>query len=257
MPIYLQWLDENTFAIDGVRFLMTYDSRELQEWQSTKNAFVLEKASSMISNLISMTSKMEVNHIFDLRIFKGGSIALYAKLFNPNKIIAVDYVAEPVHALDEFVTESGLADHVRLYYGVDQSDQVAMADILSKEFPNRDIDLVVDDASHFYHETKTSFNLIFPYLRPGGLYIIEDWAWAHWSGDFWQEHGGVWPDKPALTNLVVEILMLSASRPDLIDDVLINHNTVFVRRGYAELTEKDVDVLSYCLTRGKGFVPIL
>ncbi len=257
MPIYLQQIDVNTFQIDGVHFFITYDPQELRDRQSSKDSFVVAKSQSSISNVISMTSKMEVRNVLELGIFKGGSTVLYSKLFNPRKLIAIESVADPVPALDEFVKGSGLDERIKLVYGVDQSDHSAMTGILSHEFPNRDIDLIVDDASHHYYETKVSFEVVFPYLRPGGLYVIEKWGWAHWPGGHWQENGGVWHDKPALTNLVIEILMLSASRPGLIDDVLINHETVFIRRGYLDLGETDTDILGSYLTRGKGFAPIL
>lgn len=42
------------------------------------------------------------------------------------------------------------------------------------------LDLVVDDASHMLSETLSSFEQFFPLLRPGGLYIIEDWSWGQW-----------------------------------------------------------------------------
>jgi hypothetical protein len=38
---------------------------------------------------------------------------------------------------------------------------------------------VIDDASHIYEPTRASFETLFPYLRPGGLYIIEDWQWSY------------------------------------------------------------------------------
>ena len=37
------------------------------------------------------------------------------------------------------------------------------------------LDLVIDDASHLYGPTMASFEVLFPRLRPGGLYVIEDW----------------------------------------------------------------------------------
>jgi predicted methyltransferase len=35
------------------------------------------------------------------------------------------------------------------------------------------LDLVVDDTSHL-GPTRASFNTLFPRLRPGGVYVIED-----------------------------------------------------------------------------------
>ena len=54
-----------------------------------------------------------------------------------------------------------------------------MREILDHEFVDESIDLVIDDASHLYVETKASFEELFPRLRPGGLFIIEDWASGH------------------------------------------------------------------------------
>ena len=71
--------------------------------------------------------------------------------------------------------------------------------------------MVFDDASQWYAETKASFNAIFPFLRSGGYYIIEDWGWAHWPGDRWQKDGGIWSDRPALSNLIIELVMLCAT----------------------------------------------
>lgn len=35
-------------------------------------------------------------------------------------------------------------------------------------------DLIVDDGSHLIHHMMTTFNCLFKYVRPGGIYIIED-----------------------------------------------------------------------------------
>ena len=55
----------------------------------------------------------------------------------------------------------------------------------------------VDDASHFYFESRATLNLALPYMRPDGLYVIEDWGWAHWPGDVWQKGGAIPLAKPA------------------------------------------------------------
>jgi len=58
-----------------------------------------------------------------------------------------------------------------------------------EEFGSDSVDLVIDDASHFLFETRESFRFLFPRLRPGGIYIIADWGWAHWPEDYWQKKG--------------------------------------------------------------------
>ncbi len=74
---------------------------------------------------------------------------------------------------------SGSTTIVSVYYGVNQADTARLAEIVRDEFAGVPLDLVVDDASHLFDETRASFNALFPHLRPGGSYIIEDWSWPH------------------------------------------------------------------------------
>lgn len=41
------------------------------------------------------------------------------------------------------------------------------------------ITVIVDDASHDYEKTIATFNNLWPVLRPGGTYVIEDWSHLH------------------------------------------------------------------------------
>ena len=95
-------------------------------------------------------------------IFKGGSLVLYDQIFSLEKIAAIDYLSEPVEALVKYISSRDKAQNIRPYYGVNQADRPAMEQILSAEFPERDIDLIVDDASHLYGETREAFASHFP-----------------------------------------------------------------------------------------------
>ena len=64
----------------------------------------------------------------------------------------------------------------RPLFGVDQGNRAQMLEIMDREFGDAPLDLVVDDASHLYEETKASLEVLLPRVRPGGLFIIEDWA---------------------------------------------------------------------------------
>ena len=71
--------------------------------------------------------------------------------------------------------------------------------------------------------TRESFEILFPRLRLGGAYVVEDWAWAHWPGMFQTDHR---MDEPALTNLAFEWTMLLGSRFDLLEKVEIRSGTI-------------------------------
>ncbi|MFE3638938.1 class I SAM-dependent methyltransferase [Streptomyces sp. NPDC059168] len=43
-------------------------------------------------------------------------------------------------------------------------------------------DIVIDDGSHLNEHVLTSFEALFPHLRPGGLYVVEDTQTAYWTG---------------------------------------------------------------------------
>jgi hypothetical protein len=75
--------------------------------------------------------------------------------------------------------------------GTDQTDATKLHSIVREDLEGH-LDLVIDDASHLYAQTKRSFELLFPLLRTGGLYIIEDWSWGCWPNlptDFPLPHG--------------------------------------------------------------------
>lgn len=50
-------------------------------------------------------------------------------------------------------------------------------------------DLIVDDASHLGDKTLTTFALLWPLVRPSGVYVVEDWA-DPWMFPHWPR----WPD---------------------------------------------------------------
>ena len=114
---------------------------------------------------------------------------------------------------------------------------------------------MIDDASHLYVETKASFEELFPRLRPGGLFIIEDWASGHvmsklvaaaFSDDSAasaeqakqfaeavaqrQQGRGPFP----LHRFAVELMQV-CSHDDAVDEIKVDTDWVTVTRGPADL----------------------
>lgn len=93
---------------------------------------------------------------------------------------------------------------------------------------------MIDDASHLYRQTRASFEALFPLLRPGGLYIIEDWPWGHVPEYIAPDHPFFAGEEP-LTRLVVELIEAAGTSTQLILSMVMYHCFVVVERGPQQL----------------------
>jgi SAM-dependent methyltransferase len=247
----LTWLDDEHLRCGQANLLAVFDGRS-EALQSTAEQFILVKSRHMIDWYERTFAAEPPRRVLEVGIFKGGSVALFAGLWQPERLLAVDIVTQPVAALDEFVRANGLGERVKARYGVDQADAKTLRALIVDEFDGASLDLVIDDGCHFLEETRATFEAVFPLLRPGGTYVIEDWAWVHWPG-VWQEDGGPWADKPSATLLALELAMLSASRPDLAESVEITTEFIVVHKGPCQSMEPGFSLASSYLTAGRVF----
>jgi SAM-dependent methyltransferase len=144
---------------------------------------LVRKRRELVEKYIALGAGRSGEAILELGICDGGSTALIAELFEPSRLIAVDLVTDRAPDLDAYIRRQRAGEIIRPYYGVDQADRPRLLEILRSELPDGHLDLVFDDASHFLAETRASFETLFPLLRPGGLYVIEDWRALHQLAD--------------------------------------------------------------------------
>jgi len=74
---------------------------------------------------------------------------------------------------------------------------------------------------------------LFPLLRPGGLYIIEDWAWGHCPKYIAPDHP--WAGEEPLTRLVVELIEAAGTSSQLIWSIVMYRVFVVVEHGPQQL----------------------
>jgi hypothetical protein len=217
---------------------------------------VVFKTPAMIDRYRELARDYRGSRIVEVGVFWGGSTALLCELFSPEALVAFELVEHPRPALERFIEDHQLGDRVHVHYGVNQSDQVRLLEVVAAAMGDAALDVVLDDASHSYVHTRASFAALFPRLREGGVYVIEDWEWAHIPGDSWQQRGGYLPGEPALTNLIVEIMALQGTRPDLVRELRVRRNLAEVVRGEGKIASP-MDFATLTMNRGNPFHPFL
>lgn len=98
--------------------------------------------------------------------------------------------------------------------------------------------MVIDDASHTYELTRKSFEILFPLLKPGGLYIIEDWAWAY-AKTFEDPHP--WSTETSLVKLILEMIHNVGSNNWAIESIQVYQPMVIIKKSEKFNTMPNLD----------------
>jgi hypothetical protein len=224
----ISWTSDDSFAISDVEYVCRPVTGR---FPSTPDRFCLLKARWQVDWYAQLVSDLAPRTIVEIGMYDGASMALSEELTHPRKLVGIDRRDTESTALNEFIAARGLQTELRPFYGVDQTDVHRLDELLAAEFGNEPLDLVVDDASHLLDATRTTFNRVYPRLRPGGVYVIEDWP-MH-----------VVPEMhPPLTFLLFEFLLACSDAPGVVANVSVNKNYALVTRGPAVLDARTFDL---------------
>ena len=114
--------------------------------------------------------------VFEIGVDKGSSIKMWRDYFANAKITGMD--------IKQFKPQEPMGERVEVFCG----DQTKTKDLLAIADKNGPFDLIVDDGSHDNHAQLHSFGVLWPYVKPGGFYIVEDICCS-----YWQEYGNTYP----------------------------------------------------------------
>jgi SAM-dependent methyltransferase len=116
--------------------------------------------------------------LLELGVYHGGSLLMWHKYFSKGLVVGLDLQPNPLKEMP---------DRVRFYQG-SQSDGTLL-DLVARECAPDGFDIVIDDAAHIGTLARASFRILFEkHLKPGGIYVIEDWGTGYWES---------WPDGAA------------------------------------------------------------
>jgi SAM-dependent methyltransferase len=170
-------------------------------------------------------------------------------------VAALRSVVQPARHL-AFVGEAAEApatdDGVTIVKGIRPGDAWQVVEQLDRHFGDGPLDAVVDHGAHHYLEARSLFEVAFPRLRTGGRYLILDWDWAHRD----LHVDGLRDDEPALTNLVVELVMAAGTASDLVASVVVSQGITEVIRGDRPLRAA-LSLAGAYRNRGISYRPVL
>jgi hypothetical protein len=223
----LVWAEDRV-TLNGLTFLLA--GRARGEPKPEDEHFWLYKDRTLLDEydrLFADYPGLRVRNLLELGLWEGGSSALWMEVLRPEKYVGLDLVRrEDGLAMLRYVGDRGLSDRLRTYWGTDQADGERLLQIVAAEFA-APLDLVIDDASHAYGPTRASFTTLFPLLREGGLYVVEDWPWQFvpsFRADFA-------PSEPGLLPLINDLSVLLIAVARLIRRVDVRRAFFVVERG--------------------------
>jgi len=81
-----------------------------------------------------------------------------------------------IYSIDIYNKESLQEKRIKIFQG-SQADEIFLKDIGNQIGP---LDIIIDDGSHIVSHVLASFKTLFPFLKDGGIYVIEDTQTSYW-----------------------------------------------------------------------------
>ena len=104
--------------------------------------------------------------LLEIGVQSGASLRMWKHYFPKAEIYGLDFY-------DLSVMEE---DRIKIYKG-EQNDW----DLLDRVILSGPFDIVIDDGSHQNPDIMSSFEYLFPRMKPGGIYVIEDTTCTYWG----------------------------------------------------------------------------
>jgi hypothetical protein len=175
----------------------------------------------------------------------GSSLRMWRSYFPKSRIVGIDIYDKRHFSEDRIDIRQ-----------CDQTDEDALKR-LCQEYGG--FDIVIDDGSHFNGHVIQTFEVLFPFLRPDGIYVVEDLQTAYWPS----YGGGINAPRSSMTyfkSLVDGLnyveFPIAQYEPTFYDlnivEIAFVHNLVFIRRGTNDEKTNCPDQIQHEIATGQS-----
>lgn len=113
--------------------------------------------------------RYEVRRVLELGVGRGASLRMWEAYFPSAQVFGVDTNPECLQYRSSRIS-------------VILADQGSSRDMeMMAAKTGGDFDVIIDDGGHYMSQQLTSFRILFPSLRSGGVYVVEDLCTSYWS----------------------------------------------------------------------------
>jgi hypothetical protein len=142
-----------------------------------------------------------------------------------------------IYSIDLYDKSTLEEKRIKIFKG-DQTDELFL-----KESVERigDIDIIIDDGSHINEHVVETFKILFPLLKSGGIYVVEDTQTSYWPSKGGDSNDLDNPDttmnffKKLTDGLNYKEYMRPGYQPSFYDKNIVSihfyHNLIFVYKG--------------------------
>lgn len=110
-------------------------------------------------------------NILEVGTCYGQGAKLFSEYFSNSKIVTID--------ID--IKEINFSEHPNIsYVKCDQGKKEELEKVVAEHFSDG-IDIVIEDGGHYGRLSKRTFDYVFPHVKSGGFYVVEDWGTGYWK----------------------------------------------------------------------------
>jgi hypothetical protein len=142
--------------------------------------------------------------VLEIGVLDGGSLCMWREYFPHAKLFAID-VEPRTLAWKDRIRDCTVSL-------VDQGDLAQLNGFVQSTGGN--FDLIIEDGGHQMHQQLLSFEVLYPAVKPGGAYVLEDHGTS-----YWKNFGGKKLNEPGTSVALLKHLVDCINLPVMQDDV--------------------------------------